>query len=71
MSKKDYNWNPATCSCENGKYLGSNINDSVIMCDELIKTADSVSVNVPTNIMSTVSGNVTGTASIHVHKKKV
>ena len=27
--EKDYTWNPATCSCENGKYLASIIdNDS-------------------------------------------
>ena len=34
--KKDYIWNPATCSCKNGKYLGSIIDDSVITCDEII-----------------------------------
>ena len=30
-------WNPATCSCENGKYLASIIDDSVITCDEVIE----------------------------------
>ena len=30
---KDYIWNPATRTCENGKILGSIIDDSVIMCD--------------------------------------
>ena len=35
--EKDYIWNPAICSCENGKYLASIIDDdSVIMCDEII-----------------------------------
>ena len=34
--KKDYIWNPVTCSCENGKYLASTIDGSVIMCDEII-----------------------------------
>ena len=34
--KKDYIWNPATCSCKNGKYLASIIDNSVIMCDEII-----------------------------------
>ena len=34
--KKDYIWNPATCSCKNGKYLGSITDDSVITCDEII-----------------------------------
>ena len=23
VREKDYVWNPATCNCENGKYLGS------------------------------------------------
>ena len=36
--KKEYIWNPATYSCKNGKYLGSIIDDSVITCDEIIKT---------------------------------
>ena len=36
--KKDYIWNPATCSCKNGKYLASIIDDSVITCDEVINT---------------------------------
>ena len=34
--KKYYAWNPSTCSCENGKYLASNTDDSVIKCDEII-----------------------------------
>ena len=33
---KNYLWNPATCSCENGKYLASIMDNSVIMCDEVI-----------------------------------
>ena len=43
ICEKDYIWNPATCSCENGKYLASIINDSVITCDEVIEET------VPTN----------------------
>ena len=37
--KKDYIWNHATCGCknENGKYVGSYIHDSVIMCDETLE----------------------------------
>ena len=35
--KKYYVWNPATSSCENGKYLVSFIDDSVITCDEIIE----------------------------------
>ena len=36
--KKDYIWNPATCSCKNGKYLASIIDNSVITCNEVINT---------------------------------
>ena len=35
--RKNYIWNPATCSCKNGKYLTSIIDNSVIKCDEIIK----------------------------------
>ena len=31
-------WNPTTCSCENGKYLASVIDDSAITCDEVIES---------------------------------
>ena len=34
--KKDYIWNPATCSCKTDKDLASIIDDSVIICDETI-----------------------------------
>ena len=69
--KKDYIWSPATCSCENSKYLASTIDNSVITCDEIIIAAGSAPTNVPTIVMSTVSTNVTRTASINVHNKKV
>ena len=36
ICEKDYIWNPATCSCENGKYLTSINDNSVITCDEII-----------------------------------
>ena len=45
-SKKDYIWNPSTCSCENSGYAGSINGDLLIGCDEIIKTADSVSTKV-------------------------
>ena len=35
ISEKDYVRNPATCNCENGKYLASIMDDSVITCEEL------------------------------------
>ena len=34
--KTDYIWNPAICSCENGKYMGNIIDDSLITCDRFI-----------------------------------
>ena len=34
--KKYYVWNPATQSCENGKYFTSIMGDSAITCDEII-----------------------------------
>ena len=38
LVKKDYVWNPVTCNCENGKYLASIMDDSAIMCDEIIES---------------------------------
>ena len=34
--EKNYVWNPATSNCENGKYLTSIMDDSAIICDEII-----------------------------------
>ena len=56
MCKKDFIWNPATCGCENGKYLASIIDESVITCDEIIKETKTVSTKtvpietLPTNL---------------------
>ena len=36
LCKQDFIWNPATCSCENGNYLASIMDDSAITCDEII-----------------------------------
>ena len=41
LCEEHYIWNSATCStcsCENGKYLASIIDDTVIMRDEIINT---------------------------------
>ena len=47
--KKDYICNPARCSCKNGIYLASIIDNSKITCDEIIDTTKTVSVKtVPT-----------------------
>ena len=37
ICEKDQIWNPSTCICENEKYLASIMDDSVIMCDEVIE----------------------------------
>ena len=42
-------WNPATCNCENWKYLESIIDDSAIICDEVIKSYDKETKTIPTN----------------------
>ena len=43
--KKDYIWNPATCSCQNGKYLASIIDDFVITCDQIIEETKVIPIN--------------------------
>ena len=45
MHKKGFAWNPATCTCENGKYFKSIINDSVIRCNEIVKATKTISTN--------------------------
>ena len=39
VCEKDYVWNPATCNCENGKYLESIMDDSAIICDDIVEYA--------------------------------
>ena len=36
--EKEYIWNSAACNCENGKHLASIMEDSAIMCDEIIES---------------------------------
>ena len=36
VCEKGYTWNPATCNCENGKYLASVMDDSAFICDKVI-----------------------------------
>ena len=40
VCEKDYVWNPATCNCENGKYLASIMDNSVTICDEVAESND-------------------------------
>ena len=58
----DYSRNPSTCICENGKYLKSIADVSVIVCDEIINATDSVSTHVANNIRA----NMTNTISTKV-----
>ena len=44
-----YIWNHISCSCENGKYLASIMDDSAIMSDEIIESYDEEIKTVPTN----------------------
>ena len=55
VCEKGYIWNPAKWSCENGRYAGSIIDDSMIMCDGIIETTKSIltktvpAKSIPTN----------------------
>ena len=37
-------WNPTTCGCKNGKYVGSITDNSVIKCDQIIKETKTVPI---------------------------
>ena len=43
-----YVWNPVICNCENQKYLASVMDDSVIICDEVIESYEETKT-IPTN----------------------
>ena len=49
VCEKDYVWNPATCSCENRKYLARIIDNSAITYDEVIESYDEETKTIPTN----------------------
>ena len=65
--KKDYSLNPCLCICENGKYLQCIANTSVIVSNEILNIADSISTNVTktisTNVTNFISANITSTVS--------
>ena len=63
ICEKDYVWNPATCSCENGKYLASIMDDSAIICDEVIKSYDEETKSTPTSFNEK---NITCTMQISI-----
>ena len=49
LCQEDYVWNPVTYSCENGKYLASIMDNSAIMCDEVIESCDKETKTFPAN----------------------
>ena len=59
MCKKDYDWNPSTYICENGRYLKHIADTSVIASNKFMNAADTVSTNatntIPTNFTTAVS----------------
>ena len=65
--QKDYSLNPSTCICENSKYLKSIADTSVIEWDKIITVMDILS----TKIKIATATNVTTTASINCHSKKL
>ena len=56
-AKKDYSWNPNTCTCENSTYLGSIADNLVITCDEIISVMDIVSTKKKNTIATNVTNN--------------
>ena len=42
VCKKDFIWNPAACSCKNGKNLSGIINDSVVKCGQIIEETKTI-----------------------------
>ena len=43
MCKNNYSWNPSVCIFEDSRYLKSIVDNSVIVCDEVIDVMDSAS----------------------------
>ena len=45
VCEKDYIWNPSACSCENGKYLASIMDDSLTICNEIIDAEEAKTIS--------------------------
>ena len=71
LCEKDYISNFVTCSCENGKYLASATDNSVITCDVIINVADNASRKVSANVTCTASINAANTVSVNFNDKNV
>ena len=53
-----------TCICDYSKYLKSNVDDSVIVCDKVLSVTDS------SNVTNAILTNVTSFDSINFDDKK-
>ena len=50
VCEKDYIWNPAKCSCcQNEKHFASIMDDSTIICDEILESYKEETKMLPTN----------------------
>ena len=49
MYVKNIMFDPATCNCGNGKYLANIMDDSAIICYEVIESYDEEIKTIPTN----------------------
>ena len=67
MCKKYYSWNTNTCICENSKYLKGFADTSVTEFGEIVIVMN----NLSTKNQNTITANVTSTASINCHSKKL
>ena len=65
--EKDYSLNPSICICENSKYLKSVGDTSVTKWDKIVI----VMKNLSTKKTNTITTNITTTALINCHSKKV
>ena len=76
MCEEIYISNPSTWTCENVKYLGSIINDSVITCNKIIEASKSVltiTTLIKTTPTKTVPSKTIPTKALPtvLHKKKI
>ena len=63
---QSYNWYSSGCICQNSRYLRSVVDDSVIVCDEIINATNSASVNME----NTLSKYVISTMSLNSYNKR-
>ena len=49
LCEKDYVWNPAICSCENGKYLARIKDYSAVTCNKIIESYNEKTKTILTN----------------------